>query len=179
MDRHDLLLQRYRDGRLGRDEAAALERMVAADPGLAARAQGLSELDGGLRQLAARQGDDHHLLAERITAALPPGRPRAEARISLRDLVFACMTAGVVAMTYVVIATITNQVQLLVALALVSLVAGCVVMLLAGSLRRAEADVLGRLLGKRISVGPGDVLIYRAVGLSLAVGGVWLARSLA
>lgn len=179
MDPREQLLQRYRDGRLDRDQAAALERMVSSDPALARQAAGLADLDQGLRRLAAARPDDHHLLADRIVAALPPTLPKAEARLSLRDLLVAGTAGGVVAMTYAVIATITDRLQLLVALALVSLVAGCAIMLLAGSLRRAETGLVGRLLGRRVSVGPGDVLVYRTVGFALAVGGVWLARSLA
>jgi hypothetical protein len=179
MDSRHLLLQRYRDGRLDRDHAAAVEAMVAGSADLGRQAGALGALDRDLRSLAARRPEDHHLLADRIVAALPPTLPRAETRICLRDLVVATCAGGMVAMTYAVITIITDRVQLLVALALVSLVAGCAIMLLAGSLRRAESGLLGRLLGRRISVGPGDVLVYRTVGFALAVGGVWLARSLA
>lgn len=178
MDRDQRLLQRHLDGRLGRDEAAGLRHMLVARPDLASQAAALDCLDIALRAQATTQQPPAGLAA-RIATALPARPARAPFRLRLRDLIYANMAVGVVALTYAVLATITAQVQLLMALALVGLVGGTTVLILAGSLRRAEADALGRLLGRRIAIGRGDVLVYRTVGVALAVGGVWLAHTLA
>ena len=57
-----------------------------------------------------------------------------------------------------------------------SLALGMLLLLVPSLLRNAESSLLGTLLRRPVSVGPADVLVYRAVGAALVVGAVWLTR---
>jgi hypothetical protein len=42
-------------------------------------------------------------------------------------------------------------------------------------LRAGESGLLSRLLGRPVAIGTADAMVYRAVGASLIVAGLWLA----
>jgi hypothetical protein len=175
MDDRQRLLQRARDGALGPAENAALRAMLAADPTLAAAEERLATLDSLLRQEAAprRQRSTDAVMAH-IIDHLPARVPTAEMQLRLGDVIMGGLLVSLVAVTYSIIGTMFNHSAMLVALAVVSLVAGCGLLAFAGALR-GDLPLLGALLRRRVAVGSGEVLVYRAVGCAIAVGGVWLS----
>jgi anti-sigma factor RsiW len=175
MPDNDILLQRAVDGQLGPAENAAVRCMIAGDPQIAAREQALTGLDQLLRQAAAprRQLADHQRLRERIMARLPANRPIEQVQLRIGDVVLGTAVIGLLVMTYGTLGLVLDRSLLLVLLAGISLVAGCGLLAFAGALR-GDLPMLGMLLRRRIAVGPGEVLVYRAIGLTIAVGGIWL-----
>jgi anti-sigma factor RsiW len=177
MHREDRLLQRLIDGALSPHEAAALERTVQERPDLASRLQALRALHGDLAAVAQPiSADQHHDLHVRILAHLPTTRPKVYARIRPIDLVTAAAVLAVVVMGYVLGGSMAHGGLVSLAAACLSFVGGLLVLIMAGMLRRLEAGIRARLLGPPVNVGPADLLVTRAVGIGLAIGGILLAR---
>jgi anti-sigma factor RsiW len=177
MHHEDRLIQRLIDGALSPHEAAALERTVQERPDLAARLGALRALHGDLG-VAARpmSADQHHELHLRIAQRLPLTRPQSYARIRPIDLMTAAAVLAAVVMGYVLGGSLVHGGLVSLAAACISFVGGMLVLILAGMLRRIEAGLLARLLGHPVNVGPADLLVTRAVGIGLAIGGILLAR---
>jgi len=175
----DFLLQRALDGRLGPAENAAVRCMVEANPQVAAQEKALTGLDQLLRQDAtvrrqvADQVADQSSLRAQIMARLPATASAEQVSLRIGDIVLGAAIIGLIVMTYGTLGLVFDRSLLLVLLACISLVAGCGLIAFAGALR-GDLPFLGMLLRRRVAVGPGDVLVYRAIGFAVAVGGVWL-----
>lgn len=175
----DLLLQRALDGRLGPAENAAMRCMAEANPHVAAQAQALSGLDQLLRldaierRTVADQVTDQSSLRAQIMDRLPATAPAEHLSLRIGDIVLSAAIIGLIVMTYGTLGLVFDRSLLLVLLACISLVAGCGLLAFAGALR-GDLPFLGMLLRHRVVVGSGDVLVYRAMGFAIAVGGVWL-----
>jgi hypothetical protein len=177
MRQHDRWLQRLVDGELSRQEAAGLARLQQERPELADQERRLRDLAVLMRLESARAPHAHEELRSAILLRLPARPPRAEARVRPLDLAYAGLVIGLIAATFAVVKVVADQAMLLAILAVISLMAGTGLLLMAGWLRQTEAGMLSKLLRRPVAIGPGDVLVYRAVGLALAVGGLWLAYS--
>jgi hypothetical protein len=175
MSDRDLLLQRLIDGRLSPAEAAALERTAQDDAAFAERYRLLQTLHQDLAAAASPlDGDAHHRLLDRIVQHLPAAKPQVYARVSPFDLVLAVSVLGCVAVAIGAVGSLVRGGVALLAAACISVTVGMLMLALAGMLRRVEAGVLRRLIGRPVTVGPADVLVYRAVGVGLALGGLYL-----
>lgn len=175
MRQYERLLQRLIDGELSRHEAAGLAQLMQGRPELAEQERKLRDL-AVLMSLDARH-EDGEALRSAILLRLPARPPRAEARVRPLDVLYAGLVIALISTTFAVLKVMTDQAMLLAVLAIISLVAGLALLLMAGWLRQTEAGMLSRLLRRPIAIGPGDVLVYRAVGLALALGGFWLVYS--
>jgi anti-sigma factor RsiW len=171
----DRLLQRALDGQLGPAENAGLRSMLAADPAAATAERTLADLDRLLRSEAAprRQAEQQTALRARIMEGLPAVAPAQQVSLRLGDVVISCALVGMIVTTYGVMDLVLDRSLLLAVLAAISLLAGCGLLACAGALL-GDLRLLGRLLHRRVVVGPGEVLACRAVGFALAVGGIWL-----
>lgn len=182
MHDHHRLLQRELDGALGAAEAAGVRQLVADRPDLAQQADRLQRLDADLRGLAQPLSSvtAATVLQERICASLPLSPPIAQVSFRLVDLGFAAAVAAMLFVTYGVVGTaarnLFQEAVLLTWMMGLSLIAGLAMVLVPGFLRSLESGVLGRLIGRPIAIGPTDVLVYRAAGFALVVGGLWLGR---
>lgn len=174
MTPNERLLQRALDGALDRHASAAAEHLDA--PRLAA----LRVLDGGLKELAAPVREQRADLQASIVVRLPAHPPQRQVRVRALDLIYAAIAATVVVVTYGILGTaVKSQLQMAIVLSWavgLSMVAGMALMCMPGLLRAGESGLLSRLLGKPVAIGPADVLVYRAVGASLVVAGLWLAH---
>jgi anti-sigma factor RsiW len=170
-----LYAQRLLDGELNAGEASAIERSLRDRPDLAAEHQALSGLHRAMTA-AARPIDPerHHALLARITERLPDHRPAAYASLRPADILYTTMVLISIGLGYGLVGTFLHQSLIVVAFAVVSVVVGCLMIVLASMLRRAESGILSQLLRKPVVIGPADALVYRATGLGLAVGGIWL-----
>jgi hypothetical protein len=177
MHHDERLLQRLIDGDLSRHEADAMERAALDRPELAQRLRLLRQLHADLAGAARPLGaDQHHDLHTRIVQHLPTTRPKPYARIRPIDLVTAATALALVLIAYALFGSIVRGSFAVLTLACISFVGGSLVLVLAGMLRRMEAGLISRLLGRPIAVGPADLLICRAVGVGLAIGGLYLTR---
>ena len=173
------LLQRDLDGALPRSESAAVAGLVAVDPALM-RARGeLQQLDADLKRMSASLtvAEEAYLRAQ-IMAALPLGLPTREVQVRPIDVVYAMCAVALVVIVYGTLATarqtILEQTAVLVWLVGFSLLAGSAMVLAPGFLRSCESGFLARVLGRPVAIGAADALVYRAVGASLVIGGLWL-----
>jgi len=177
MQDQDLHLQRLLDGALSAPEAAGVTSQVASDPRLGARLGALQNLDAGLQALARPMtGASHQLLLSRISEALPRGAPPAHARVRPADLIMALAVLAFVMVSFGTAGSLLHGSTILLALACVGLVSGMLILVLAAMVRRAERGLLRHLLGTAVSLGPADLLVYRAIGVGLALGGLYLAH---
>ena len=175
MDERQRLLQRARDGVLGQAENAALQAMLSADSALAGHEGALTELDILLRREAAprrQRPAEAHIAA--VMQGISAHAPATSWHLRVGDVVMAATLISLIVVTYGIMGTMLNRSAMLVALAGVSLVAGCGLMAFAGALR-GDLPLLGALLRQRMHLGNGEVLVYRAVGCAIAIGGVWLS----
>lgn len=176
MTPQDLLLQRLVDGRLSPHEVAGLERAAQDDAALASRLRAVTLLHQDLATAAPPMAaDEHHALLGRIAAALPATRPQAYARVRALDLVLALGVLVLIGLAFVTAGSVMKQGLAMLTLACLGVVSGTFVLTLASMLRRAEAGLLRRLLGRPVTVGPADTLVYRTAGAALFIGGVYLA----
>ncbi|MBA2480786.1 MAG: hypothetical protein H0V44_08995 [Planctomycetes bacterium] len=176
MNQDALFAQRLIDGELTAGEAAGTERSLRDRPQLAAEHQALADLHramtAGARPLDPQH---HHALLARITEHLPDHRPAAYASLRPADILYTTVVLISIGMGYGLVGTFMGQSFLVVAFAAISVVIGCLMIIMAGMLRRAESGILSQLLRKPVVIGPADALVYRAAGLGLALGGIWLS----
>ena len=173
------LLQRDLDGAMPRSESAAVAGLVAADPALTRVRGDLQQLDADLKQLSAPQTvTDEAFVRAQIMAALPLGLPTRQVQVRPIDMVYAMCVIALVVIAYGTLATasrtILEQTAVLVWLVGFSLLAGLALVLAPAFLRSCESGFLARVLGRPVAIGAADALVYRAVGASLVIGGLWL-----
>jgi hypothetical protein len=173
------LLQRDLDGVLSRNESAAVAGLAASDSVLVQTQADLQRLDVDLKTLAPPVAvQDEARFRAQIMAALPAGLPERQLQVRPIDVIYAMCAVALVVIGFGTLATasrtILEQTTLLVWLVGISLVTGLALVVAPGFLRSCESGILGRVLGRPVAIGAADALTYRAVGLSLVVGGLWL-----
>ena len=173
------LLQRDLDGALPRSESAAVAGLVAADPALTRARGDLQQLDADLKRMSAPHAVANEVMVRaHIMAALPPGLPTRQVQVRPLDVVYAMCSVALVVIAYGTVATasqtILEQTAVLVWLVGFSLLAGLALVLAPGFLRSCESGFLARVLGRPVAIGAADALVYRAVGASLVISGLWL-----
>lgn len=176
MDDRHRLLQRSIDGELGAAENAALQHLLAADAAARDAGRQLERLDQALRARASLLVADTSTNDERvalIAARLPAAAPQKQQQLRLVDLAFAVIALTAVALFYGLVGTLRDLLPLT-AMAIGSLVAGALLVLMAGPLRAVETSFISRVLNKRLNIGSGDLLVYRVTGIAIVLGGIWL-----
>jgi len=177
MQDQDLHLQRLLDGALSAPEAAGVTSQIASDPRLGARLSALQGLDAQLQDLAQPMTSaSHQLLLSRISDALPRSAPAVHARVRPTDVIMAIAVLAFVMISFGTAGSLLHGSTVLLALACVGLVSGMLILVLAAMVRRAERGLLRHLLGTAVSLGPADLLVYRAIGIGLSLGGLYLAH---
>jgi len=179
MDSSSRLLQRFADGAASTAEAQLVSHLVQHDEESRQRLAIISSLDSALRH-AYRQPREtrvsHDLVLQLIKNRLPTTIPKISISLTLADLLYGVMLVGLVGFGYGVLGSLSAQPVLLLTIAIFSLIGGLALTVLAGTVRRLESSVLGSLLHRRVTVGSADVLVYRAIGIGMAMGGLWLTR---
>lgn len=179
MHDHDRLLQRLHDGELSQAEAAGLQHLVAGRPDLQAASTRLDALDGLLKDHAvAARTSDASALEARIRERLPSTPPKREVQISAAHLVTAVVLVSFVGLAVMVadqLSEVMRDVVPVWSLAIISAACGLSLLIAARPLLRLEAGMLNRLLRRRLSVGDGEVLVCRVLGVALIVGGAHIA----
>jgi anti-sigma factor RsiW len=179
MHDHDRLLQRLHDGELSRAEAAGLQHLLAGRPDLQAASSRFDALDGLLKDHAAvSRVSDVSALEARIRQALPTTPPKREVQISAAHLVTAVVLVSFVALAVMVanqLSEVMRDVVPVWSLAVISAACGLSLLIAARPLLRLEMGMINRLLRRRLSVGDGEVLVCRVLGVALIVGGAHIA----
>ncbi len=183
MNEHDHLLQRLHDGELSQAEAAGLQRLLTGRPDLQAVSTRLDALDALIKDHAAVYRaspgtTDASVLAARILERLPSTPPKREVQISAAHIVMAVVLVSFVGLAVMVADQLTQAMRDVVpvwSLAVVSAACGLSLLIAARPLLRLEAGMLNRLLRHRMSVGDGEVLVCRVLGVALIVGGAQIA----
>jgi len=183
MNDHDRLLQRLHDGELSQAEAAGLQHLLAGRPELQATSTRLDALDALLKDHAAvsrvsARVSDAAVLEARIRERLPSTPPKREVQISAAHIVTAIVLVSFVGLAVMVANQLSEVMRDLVpvwTLAIISAACGLSLLIAARPLLRLEAGMLNRLLRRRLSVGDGEVLVCRVLGVALIVGGAHIA----
>ncbi len=179
MHDHDRLLQRLHDGELSQAEAAGVQHLLAGRADLQAASARLDVLDGLLKDHAvAARSVDVSALEARIRAALPLTPPKREVQVSAAHIVTAAVLVSFVALAVMVadqLSEVMREVVPVWSLAVVSAACGLSLLIAARPLLRLESSMLARLLRRRLSVGDGEVLVCRVLGVALIVGGAHIA----
>jgi hypothetical protein len=181
------LQQRALDGVLPREQAAGLAGMLASRPALAQQAAALQALDADLRQIsqntAVLTSEAHSevgqlRLRQAIMARVATRVPASQVRVRPLDVIYAAAAAVLVfaayGLTRATVQTLFEQAVVMTWAIGLSLTLGLLLLILPSFLRRAEASLLRTVMRRPIAIGPADILIYRAVGMALVVGGIWL-----
>ena len=179
MHEHDLLLQRFHDGELSQGEAVGLRRLLGDRPELQATSLRLDALHALLQDHTAEvRGADIAVLEARIRQALPLTPPKREVQVSVVHIITAVILASFVGLAVMVADQLSDVVREIVpvwSLAVISATCGLVMLLAARPLVRLEAGMFNRLLRRRLSVGDGEVLVCRVLGVALMIGGAHIA----
>lgn len=180
MRAEDSFQQRALDGVLPRDQAAALADMVASRPALAQQAAALQALHADLRQMAGQPSAGERQLAvrEAIMARVAARVPAPQVRVRPLDAIYAATAAVLVFAAYgltgATVHTLLEQAVVMTWAIGLSLTLGLLLLIIPSFLRQAESSLLSSLVRRPVTIGPADVLIYRAVGFALVIGGIWL-----
>ena len=184
MHHDELLQQRELDGVLPRDQSAALAVLTADRSALAQQSIKLQALDADLRSLAltvrtrGQQANHDVALRAAIMERVSQRMPATHVRVRPLDLIYATSAAMLALATYglagAAVRTLFEQAVVMTWAIGISLTMGLLLLIAPGFLRRAESGMLGTILRRPIAIGPADVLVYRAVGVALVVGGIWL-----
>lgn len=179
MHDHDRLLQRLHDGELSQAEAAGLQRLVGERPDLQASSRRFDALDALMKDHAVEaRSHDVSQLEARIREALPTTAPKREVQISGAHIVTAIVLVSFVALAVMVADQLSDVMRDVVpvwSLAMISGACGLSLLVAARPLLRLEAGMFNRLLRRRLSVGDGEVLVCRVLGVALIVGGAHIA----
>ncbi len=181
MDSRERIVQRSVDGELGAAENAALQHLLASDQDARDTAQRMEGLDRLLRADAARLTRDEaadDMRVARICAKLPAGAPQRQQQLRLLDLIFAGIALTAVTLFYGLVGTMRDLLPLT-SLAVISLIAGVLLISLASPLRRVETSFFSNLMKKRLNIGDGDLLVYRVTGIAIVIGAIWLLSEIA
>ncbi len=173
----DLHSQRQLDGRLSPGEAAAVDAALARDAARADEASRMrvlhAELSAALRPLDL---DTHHALLTRFAQALPQGAPQPSRRLRTADLVLGVALLCMVGLCFGATGSIAHGTIAAMAIASMGLIGGMLLLLIATMLVRNNNGLLSKLLGRKLVIGPADVLLCRAIGLGMVIGGIYLAH---
>jgi predicted anti-sigma-YlaC factor YlaD len=168
------LLQRYHDGELGRADAAAIERLLAERPELRELSRRVDRLDGLMRERAAqangRASDPTRLIAA-MMERLPQRPPQKHLHLSMAHLALGALAVAVIGLGYAV-AGIMRDLVPVGAVAVAGALIGLTLVLAARPLMAFEASLFARLMRQRLSVGDGEVLVCRVLGVALIIGGI-------
>lgn len=184
MRSEDRLQQRELDGVLPRDQVAALAVLTRDRPSLAQQSIAMQTLDADLRSLAAvvsapsRRAEHNVTLRGLIMERVAHRTPATHLRVRPLDVIYAASAAMLALTTYglagAAVRTLFEQAVVMTWAIGISLTLGMLLLIVPGFLRRAESGMLGSILRSPVAIGPADVLVYRAVGVALVVGGIWL-----
>lgn len=172
------LLQRYHDGEASRAEKITVESMLAQDAELARRSRQLEWIDSGLRHQARNQTESgFDLLAGRVMERLPAESPRVQASFTLAHVLMASLAVGLILMA-VLLADLCRPWLPTEAIAAACALAGLALVVAARPLAHIENSLLSGFLARRVTVGDGEVLVCRALGIALLIGaahivGLW------
>ncbi len=179
MHDHERLLQRLHDGELSRAEAAGVQHLLGARADLQSSSTRLDALDALLKDHAvASRVSDVSALEARIRQSLPATPPKREVQISAAHLVTAVVLVSFVALAVMIanqLSEVMRDVVPVWSLAVISAACGLSLLIAARPLLHLEAGMLNRLLRRRLSVGDGEVLVCRVLGVALIVGGAHIA----
>ncbi len=179
MQPNDRLLQRFHDGELTQAEAAGIEHLLAQQPSLLAASQQLDQLDQLLKAHVERTvTSDPAELADRIRYHLPTTIPKREVQVSVMHVVAAVVMVCFVAMGVILadnMKWILHDVVPMWSLALIAMLCGGALLIAARPLLRLEAGIIQWMLRRRLAVGDGEVLVCRALGVALIIGGTHIA----
>ncbi len=179
MHDHDLLLQRLHDGELSQAEAAGLQRLMGERPELQATSRRYDALDALLKDHAVEvRLQDVAVLEARIREHLPTTAPKREVQVSGLHLVTAVVLVSFVGLAVMVaneLSEVMRDVVPVWSLAAISAACGLSLLIAARPLLRLEAGMVNRLLRRRLSVGDGEVMVCRVLGVALIVGGAHIA----
>jgi hypothetical protein len=169
-----LLVQRLVDGALPSHTAAAVERSLVDRPQAAADRAALADLHTLLGKAAKPlSADQHRLQMLSIVGRLPDRAPQPHAKIRVLDMAVACGLFILLLSTTVFMHSVVERSAMHLVGAVGCLVVGLAVMALASMLQRLSHTSLRRAVRTPISLGPTDILAYRAVGLALVIGGCY------
>ena len=175
-----LFLQRFHDGELPRAEAATVEHLLAGRDDLRQESQRMDALDQAMRAQAevTTSVADPAAQAAAIMTRLPARTPRAQVQVSMSHVVIAAVLVAFVGLAVAVadsMAAVMRDVVPVWALATVSGICGLALLVAARPLLHIEAGIIAKLMRRRLSVGDGEVLVCRVLGVALIVGGAHIA----
>ena len=183
MHDHERLLQRLHDGELSPAEAAGLQRLMGGRADLQATSRRFDALDALLKDhaadaLSSARMQDVAALEARIREHLPTTAPKREVQVSGLHLVAAIVLVSFVGLAVMVanqLSEVMRDVVPVWSLAAISAACGLSLLIAARPLLRLEAGMVNRLLRRRMSVGDGEVMVCRVLGVALIVGGAHIA----
>jgi anti-sigma factor RsiW len=173
----DRLVQRYVDGELSAGQNAAVAELVRSRP---ETAKTLAQLEYVHEQLTAHAGErfvsDTHEVMSALLARLPTTPPVRQGQLRLLDVSLAAVMITVIVLRCFGLAGSFRDLVPLTILAFASMLAGGLLILMAGPLRATHSGMMKRLLYRRVNVGTGGVAVYRVVGIAIFIGGIWLTH---
>jgi anti-sigma factor RsiW len=169
------LLQRYQDGEANRAQQSAVEGLLASEPGLARQAQRLERMDGLLKARAGKLGEhDAAAMAAMVMERLPAEIPRMRTKLSVAHLLVGTMAVAMVGVT-ASIAPLMRPWLPVEGIAAACAFAGLALVVAARPLAQLENGMIARLMAIRLTVGDGEVLVCRALGIALLIGAAHIA----
>lgn len=169
----DQLLQRYLDGELDAAQSAAMQHMLAGDERLRTQLTSLERLNGLLKTAYLSENADHESVAA-VCAKLAPAAPMRQRQMRVLDVLTLAAFVAMTALIYGLVGSFEDIVPLSL-IAILSMVVGGALVALAQPLQEMKTGLLSKLFQRRFNLGCSDVTVYRAVGLTIFVGGLWLA----
>jgi anti-sigma factor RsiW len=173
MQQADQFLQRYLDGELDAAQSAAMQHMLAGDERLRAQMTALERLGGLLTAAHLGKTAEQESLA-RICAKLPNAAPMRQRHMRVIDVMALTAFVAMTALIYGLVGSFEDFVPLSL-IAILSMVVGGALLALAQPLQEIKTGLLSKLFQRRFNLGCSDVTVYRAIGLTIFVGGLWLA----
>ena len=177
MNERDLLIQRYCDGELDAETAAGVKRLIEQDPQVAQQVELLDRFSAALSKPQSRTSDAD--LVQTALRRLGHSRP-------LRSVQSSSATAGSIivvisaAVAVGLMLSIQNDLSAflpMAGIATILLGIGILAILLANPLRSIEKSILGKIMRRRLTVAPAEILSYRMAGLIVAIGAIWMLLS--
>lgn len=176
MQIHDQTLQRYLDGELSSAEAQAVRTMLENKPELRqqfSREQAFDELL--FNSANYRDDNEQHEQIASIMEALPAQAPQRKPSFSLAQMIFAALIVVSIGLSYGYAGN--SNLESIVPISLItitSIVIGFLLVFMARPIRRIEASLAARFLSWRLNVGQADVVMHRAAGIAIILGGAYL-----
>jgi anti-sigma factor RsiW len=173
MRQDDQLLQRYLDGELDAAQSAAMQHMLAGDERLRTHLTALERLNGLLKTAYLSENADRESVAA-ICAKMPVAAPMRQRQMRVIDVLTLASFVAMTALVYGLVGSFEDFVPLSL-IAILSMVVGGALVALAQPLQAIKSGLLTKLFQQRFNLGCSDVTVYRAVGLTIFIGGLWLA----